>query len=266
MHCPEQYIKDNAMQYRAAKDISTTYIDKMEWKSHEIVLDIGCGPGDITADILYPILKNKIKYLVGVDKSIEMVEYAKKTYGCANMDFKVLDIENANDCSFYSHGFNKIFSFFCLHWVHNKFDSFLNMQLMLKSGGEILINFLLINPIVELYTFMDEEWQKYIKDIKQISQDSYSQDELKEMLIKAGFRIINLESTVKKYTFPDFSSLLNTIKAVDVMYSNLPQHLHDRYSIHVKDIICERQMVEICSITGKTIVAYHPITVHAVKD
>jgi len=92
-----------------------------------------------------------------------MVEYAKKTYGCANMDFKVLDIENTNDCSFYSHRFNKIFSFFCLHWVHNKFDSFLNMQLMLKSGGEILINFLLINPIAELYTFMDEEWQKYIK-------------------------------------------------------------------------------------------------------
>jgi len=34
---------------------------------------------------------------------------------------------------------------------------------MLKSGGEILINFLLINPLVELYKCMDEEWQKYIK-------------------------------------------------------------------------------------------------------
>jgi len=37
------------------------------------------------------------------------------------------------------------------------------MHLMLKSGGELLINFLLINPLVELYKFMDEEWQQYIK-------------------------------------------------------------------------------------------------------
>ncbi|XP_060865766.1 LOW QUALITY PROTEIN: juvenile hormone acid O-methyltransferase-like [Metopolophium dirhodum] len=266
MHCPEQYIKDNGMQRRDARDISNIYIEKMVWKSNEIVLDLGCGPGDVTSDILYPFLKNKINQLVGVDKSIEMVEFAKKNYGCSKMDFKVLDIENAHDCSFYSHTFNKIFSFFCFHWVHNKVDSLLNMHLMLKSGGEILVNFMLINPLVELYKCMDTEWQIYIKDIKQMSQNVYSQDEIRDIFTKAGFRIINLESSIKKYTFPDFPSLLSAVKAVDVMYNILPQHLHDRYSMHVKDKICERQMVQICPITGKIIKAYLPITVHAVKD
>jgi len=60
--------------------------------------------------------------------------------------------------------------------------------------------------------------------------------------------------------------LLDAVKAVDIMYSILPQHLHDKYSIHVKDKICERQMVEICPNTGKTIKAYLPITIHAIKD
>jgi len=59
---------------------------------------------------------------------------------------------------------------------------------------------------------------------------------------------------------------LDAVRAVDDMYSNLPQHLHDRYAMHVKDKIVEREMVEICSITGKTIMKYLPITVHAVKD
>nr|AHW46050.1 juvenile hormone acid methyltransferase [Aphis gossypii] len=266
MHCPEQYVKENGLQRKDAKDISSTYIRKMVWKSNEIVLDVGCGPGDVTSDILYPLLKNKINQLVGVDKSIEMVEYAKKTYGCSKIDFKVLDIENANDCSFYSHRFNKIFSFFCFHWVHNKVDSLRSMHLMLKNGGEILFNFLLINPLIELYKSMDAEWQKYIKDLKQISHDLYSQDEMREIFIKAGFRIINLETNVKKYTFPDFSSLLNAVKAVVTMYNILPQHLHDRYSIHVKDKICETQGVEICPITGITIKPYFTITVHAIKD
>jgi len=93
-----------------------------------------------------------------------MVEYAKKNFERSQMDFKTLDIENAKDCSsFYTRRFNKIFSFFCFHWIHNKVNSLFNMHLMLKSGGEILINFLLINPLVELYKCMDEEWQKYIK-------------------------------------------------------------------------------------------------------
>jgi len=42
-----------------------------------------------------------------------------------------------------------------------------------------------------------------------MSYDLYSQDEIREIFIKAGFRIINLESSIKKYTFPDFSSLLS---------------------------------------------------------
>lgn len=60
--------------------------------------------------------------------------------------------------------------------------------------------------------------------------------------------------------------LLDTLKAVDSMYSNLPQHLHDRYDTYVKDKIHETQMIEICPITGKTILKYLPITVHAVKE
>lgn len=91
-----------------------------------------------------------------------MVDYAQKTYGCTNIDFKVLDIENTNDCALYSYKFNKIFSFFCFHWVRNQLDALVNMHSMLKSGGEILVEFVLINPIFELYKCMDVEWKQYI--------------------------------------------------------------------------------------------------------
>lgn len=78
------------------------------------------------------------------------------------MDFEVLDIENPYDCVSHLEKFDKIFSFFCFHWIDNKPDAIVNMHLMLKHGGEILIHFLLINPIVELYKYMDDEWRKYI--------------------------------------------------------------------------------------------------------
>lgn len=47
------------------------------------------------------------------------------------------------------------------------------------------------------------------QDITHKSQNSYSQDEVKAIFMQVGFRIISIESSVKKYTFPDFSSLLS---------------------------------------------------------
>lgn len=65
MECPELYVKGNDMQRRGAKDILSKYIEKMIWTTDETILDIGCGPGDVTNDILQPLLKNKINHLVG---------------------------------------------------------------------------------------------------------------------------------------------------------------------------------------------------------
>jgi hypothetical protein len=50
------------------------------------------------------------------------------------------------------------------------------------------------------------------------------------------------------------------------MYNLLPQHLYDRYTVHIKEKICETQAIEICPITGRATFSYTPITVHAIKD
>lgn len=93
-----------------------------------------------------------------------MIEYAKSIYGCSNnkIHFKVLDIECANDCKSHLYSFNKLFSFFCFHWIKKKHDALVNMHSMLKSDGEILVHFLLVNPFMELYKCMDTEWQIYV--------------------------------------------------------------------------------------------------------
>jgi len=50
------------------------------------------------------------------------------------------------------------------------------------------------------------------------------------------------------------------------MYNFLPEHLHDRYAAHVKEKLCQTQIVEIRPITGKTIFIYTSITVHAIMQ
>lgn len=65
MDRPELYVKVNDMQRRGAKDVLSKYVEQMIWTSDETILDLGCGPGDVTNEIIEPILKNKINHLVG---------------------------------------------------------------------------------------------------------------------------------------------------------------------------------------------------------
>lgn len=58
------YVRNNGMQRKSANDVLSKFVEKMVWKPDEVILDIGCGPGDVTSDILYLFLKNKIKQLV----------------------------------------------------------------------------------------------------------------------------------------------------------------------------------------------------------
>lgn len=66
MDCPETYVENNGMQRKSAYDIISKYIEKMIWKPDEVILDVGCGSGDVTCDILYAAIKNKTKQLVSV--------------------------------------------------------------------------------------------------------------------------------------------------------------------------------------------------------
>lgn len=64
MYHPEKYIKVNDMQRNDVNDILNKFIKEMTWESNEIILDVGCGPGDVTQDIIFPLIKNNIQQLV----------------------------------------------------------------------------------------------------------------------------------------------------------------------------------------------------------
>jgi juvenile hormone acid methyltransferase len=66
-----------------------------------------------------PRLPEDFSVLVGADLSAEMVQYASKTYTHPKLRFTQFDL--AKDLGITSQmlpsGFDKIFSFYCLHWI-----------------------------------------------------------------------------------------------------------------------------------------------------
>jgi juvenile hormone acid methyltransferase len=94
----------------------------MSWKTGDRVLDLGCGPGGVTTQVLMPRLPADFGLLLGADLSANMIQYASKTYEHSKLRFTQFDLTKdlGNTSQLRPSDFDKIFSFFCLHWISDQ--------------------------------------------------------------------------------------------------------------------------------------------------
>jgi trans-aconitate methyltransferase len=99
-------------------------------QSGERILDLGCGTGHLTAQIAESGAR-----LVGVDRSPEMVNAARKAY--PNLQFEVAD---ARDLLFHDE-FDAVFSNATLHWIREPEVVIRSVRNALRPGGRFVAEF-----------------------------------------------------------------------------------------------------------------------------
>lgn len=60
----ELYVVYNAIQKKEAADLIAEFFPHLSWTEDEKVLDIGCGPGDVSTQILIPQIPKNISSFV----------------------------------------------------------------------------------------------------------------------------------------------------------------------------------------------------------
>jgi trans-aconitate 2-methyltransferase len=99
-------------------------------QSGERILDIGCGTGHLTARIAEAGV-----CVVGVDRSPEMVNAARRTY--PNLRFEVMDARELP----YHNEFDAVFSNATLHWIREPERVVASVQNALRQGGRFVAEF-----------------------------------------------------------------------------------------------------------------------------
>ena len=119
MNDPKLYDLYHGLPRRDVTKVLSEYINSMSWKTGDRVLDLGCGPGSVTTQVLMPRLPADFGLLVGADLSADMIQFASNNYTHYKLTFTQSDL--AKDVEKTSQlrpsGFDKIFSFFCLNWI-----------------------------------------------------------------------------------------------------------------------------------------------------
>ena len=119
MNDAKLYASCHELQARDATEVLSDYINRMIWKTGDRVLDLGCGPGNVTTQVLMPLLPADFGLLIGADLSADMIHYASNNYAHSKLRFTQFDLAKdiQNSSQLGPSGFDKIFSFFCLNWI-----------------------------------------------------------------------------------------------------------------------------------------------------
>ena len=122
----EQYSKiSNLLQ--APKGIN--FMDRLLLQEGMKVLDLGCGTGNLTAELAKRV--GDKGHVVGVDPSYERIQIAKSKHTSENMTFVVGDGEN-----FPEDKYDLVFCAYVLHWIRNKEAVFKRVDKNLRPGGQ----------------------------------------------------------------------------------------------------------------------------------
>ena len=194
----EDYHQNSSEQKRFARQI----ISNLELKGNERILDIGCGDGQIPAEIAALVPNGS---LLGIDLSEDMVEFAQQKFPAQdfpNLRFQQQDASHLN----FDHEFDLVVSFTCLHWIKDHVPVLSGIKRSLKPNGKaklLLCGKHIDESIGQKFfqrLFGLERWAKYLRNLNN-DFGLYTADEYKNMLEVVNFQPYQVKTIETEMVF-----------------------------------------------------------------
>jgi len=205
--------------------------------------------------------------VVGVDVSNEMVQHAKNRFSSRSITFSQLDIGRDLPSGVTTMKFNKVFSFYCLHWVKDQSAAFRNVHRLLEDDGECLLVYLASNPLFDAYRRLAQKprWSNVMSDVETFvpaTQDETDPALAASTRLRAvGLQIAVCETRKSSFTFPNANGLAMALRAVSPFMSRLQND--SEKSQHLAELMAE--LSDQRDAEGNFVAEYTLLVVHARK-
>ncbi len=163
-----------------------------------LMLDLGCGPGDITYRMHLCCEQHKI---IGIDGSPSMLRFAQKQSSCRMLTWFLADAKMLPFCN---RSVDVIFGNSLLHHLLDPKPLWKEMQRVLKPGGFIFLRDLFrpeteekAKKIVELYAgnASDLLKQEYYRSLL----SAFTPEEIQEQLVECGLENLTIKCITDRH-------------------------------------------------------------------
>ncbi len=161
------------------------------------LLDIGCGTGFLTAELL----RFNPQQLIALDIALPMLQATRDRQWVKNAP--ILLCADAEFLPLKDDSVNHVFSNLALQWCSNLEAVFTDIKRLLKPDGSVIFSTFAPQTLQELKT----AWAS-VDDYAHVN-DFYNATQLKQFLQKAGF--VNIDITCTLYT-PEYESVLELMQ------------------------------------------------------
>lgn len=217
------YHQNSHMQYHWAKSVLTKYQPLIQ-QCREVI-DIGCGDGKVTAELLAMFCPQS--QITALDLNVEMIKLAKQTYQSDRINFIVADVEKIS----YQNNFDLAFSSCCLQWLPNQEKALRNIVNSLVDNGILLIVMpgegQQIFPMGKM-TAEKDHWKPFFQNMS-CARSYYTSDEYRELMSRLGLQPIAIGTTIAETSFDDKEQLCEWIKPICPYYHYLPVELREGF-------------------------------------
>ena len=190
-----------------------------------LVLDVGCGYGNIIAEISQKAPKGNS---IGVDASFSMINLAKEKFPRSKFPNLEFIQAKAEEMSFKECSFDVVICFSCLLWVREPKKALSLMYKYLKPGGVLLIlTYLKESAYI---TFMEkalEDFPSY--KAQSAARTMLSIEEYKDTLKSLGFKFDEFHSEWRFSKYRNTEELKAYIKGWLTCYVPLPDELQEQF-------------------------------------
>ncbi|MGC1879146.1 MAG: class I SAM-dependent methyltransferase [Rhabdochlamydiaceae bacterium] len=249
------YYQDHSQpQYERAQE----FLKSLNLAESASVLDVGCGHGNIIAEISQKAPKGKS---IGLDASSDMIRLAREKF--LNSKFPNLEFQHAKaeEMSFMNDCFDVITCFSCLLWVREPKKALDLMCKSLKPGGILLIlTYLKESAYITFLEKTLEEFSSY-KKLSAV-HTMLSIEEYKDILRSQKFELDEFRPEWRLSKYKNTEELKTYIRGWLTCYVPLPEELQESF---LNKAVEKSLTVSISSRKDEIVLPYQVLAIKARK-